>query len=221
MTERTTVTTIGETIVFKGELSGDEDLLIEGQVEGKIDLNQNALTVGEHGKVKAAVVAKTVVAAGKVRDSIIAAENVDIRDTSLVEGDIYTSRLAMAPGAYIRGRIIQQPQSGRPAATSAADSGVDVADKRRAQYAVRRESYGLPRNKGISPLIYTVSVRRVSSFAATHPPHGFRRLGPAGAARVLDGPASLVSSSSFRSWSPHGDRLRRGGSSATRRSRSA
>ena len=67
----------------------------------------------------------------------------------------------------------------------------------------------------------TVSVRRVSSFAATHPPHGFRRLGPAGAARVLDDPASLVSSSSFRSWSPHGDRLRRGRSSATRRSRSA
>ena len=54
MTERTAVTTIGETIVFKGELSGDEDLVIDGQVEGKIDLNQNALTVGEHGKVKAA-----------------------------------------------------------------------------------------------------------------------------------------------------------------------
>ena len=47
MTERTTVATIGESIVFKGELSGDEDLVIDGQVEGKIDLNQNALTVGE------------------------------------------------------------------------------------------------------------------------------------------------------------------------------
>ena len=53
MTDRTTVTTIGESIVFKGELSGDEDLVIEGQVEGKINLNQNVLTVGEHGKVKA------------------------------------------------------------------------------------------------------------------------------------------------------------------------
>ena len=74
MTDRTTVTTIGETIVFKGELSGDEDLVIEGQVEGKIDLNQNPLTVGEHGKVKATVVAKTVVVAGKVRGDIMAAE---------------------------------------------------------------------------------------------------------------------------------------------------
>ena len=57
MTDRTTVATIGESIVIKGELSGDEDLVIDGQVEGKINLNQNALTVGEHGKVKAAVVA--------------------------------------------------------------------------------------------------------------------------------------------------------------------
>ena len=134
MTDRTTVATIGESIVIKGELGGDVDLVIEGQVEGNINLNQNVLTVGEHGRVKAKIVAKTVVVVGKVWDSIIAAENVDIRDKSLVEGDIYTSRLAMAPGAYVHGRIdIQQPQSGRPAATSAADSGVDVADKRRAQ----------------------------------------------------------------------------------------
>ena len=113
MTDRTTVATIGESIVIKGELSGDVDLVIEGQVEGNINLNQNVLTVGEHGRVKAKIAAKTVVVFGKVWDSIIAAENVDIRDTSLVEGDIYASRLAMAPGAYVRGRIdIRQSQSG-------------------------------------------------------------------------------------------------------------
>ena len=104
MTDRTTVATIGESIVIKGELSGDEDLVIDGQVEGRINLNQNVLTVGEHGKVKAEIVAKTVVIVGAVWGSIIATENVDIRDTSLVEGDIFTSRLAMAPGAYVRGR---------------------------------------------------------------------------------------------------------------------
>ena len=76
------------------------DLVIDGQVEGKINLNRNALTVGEHGKVKAEIVAKTVVIVGAVWGSIIATENVDIRDTSLVEGDIFTSRLAIAPGAY-------------------------------------------------------------------------------------------------------------------------
>ena len=76
MTAGTNVATIGESIVIKGELSG-EDLVIDGQVEGKINLNRNALTVGEHGKVKAAVVAKTVVVAGKLRGNIMAAENVE------------------------------------------------------------------------------------------------------------------------------------------------
>ena len=98
MTDRTTVATIGETIVFKGELSGDEDLVIDGQVEGKINLNRNALTVGEHGKVKATVVAKTVVAAGKVRGNIIAAEKVDIRDTCSMEGNICAPRVVIALG---------------------------------------------------------------------------------------------------------------------------
>ena len=141
MTERTAVTTIGETIVFKGELSGDEDLVIDGQVEGKINLNQNALTVGEHGKIKATVVAKTVVAAGKVRGNIIAAEKVDIRDTCSTEGNIYAPRVVIADGAYFRGGIdMRQSQSGRAAATSAAYSGVDVADKSRAKDAPKPKS---------------------------------------------------------------------------------
>ena len=141
MTERTTVATIGETIVIKGELSGDEDLVIDGQVEGKINLNQNALTVGEHGKVKATVVAKTVVAAGKVRGNIIAAEKVDIRDTCSMEGNICAPRVVIALGAYFRGGIdMRQSQSGRPAATSAAYSGVDVPDKPRATDVPKPES---------------------------------------------------------------------------------
>ena len=140
MTAGTTVTTIGESIVIKGELNADEDLVIEGQVEGNINLNQNALTVGEHGKVKAKIAAKTVVVVGKVWGSIITAENVDIRDTSMVEGGIYTSRLAMAAGAYVRGRIdTPQSQSGR-AAARAADSGMDVPDKSRAKDAPKPES---------------------------------------------------------------------------------
>ena len=141
MTDSTTVATIGESIVIKGELSGDVDLVIDGQVEGKINLNRNALTVGEHGKVKAEVVAKTVVVVGAVWGSIIAAENVDIRDTSLVEGDICTPRLAMAPGAYVRGRIdMPQSQSGRAAAASTADRPVVVPYKPRAKYAAKPKS---------------------------------------------------------------------------------
>ena len=141
MTDSTTVTTIGKSIVIKGELSAEEDLLIEGEVDGNITLNHNVLTVGEHGKVKAEIVAKTVVVVGAVWGSIIAADNVDIRDTCMVEGDISTSRLTMAPGAYVRGRInMKQSQGGRAAAASTADRVVDVPDKRRAKGGPKRES---------------------------------------------------------------------------------
>ena len=150
MTAGTNVTTIGESIVIKGELSADEDLVIEGQVEGKINLNQNVLTVGEHGKVKAKIAAKTVVVVGAVWDSLIAAENVDIRDTGLVEGDIYTSRLAMAPGGYVRGRIdVPQSQSGRAAAASTADRVVYAPDKFRAKYAAKPQSVTASRARGL------------------------------------------------------------------------
>ncbi len=121
MRDGATVTMIGESIVITGELSADEDVVIEGQVEGTINLNQNVLTVGEHGKVKAKIAAKTVVIVGAVWGSIIAAEKVDIRDTCLAEGDICTSRLVMAPGADVRGRIdMRQSQGGRAAAAGAA-----------------------------------------------------------------------------------------------------
>ena len=141
MMDRTTVTTIGESIVIKGELSADQDLVIEGQVEGEINLNQNVLTVGEHGKVNAKIVAKTVVVAGEVHGNIIAAEAVDIRNTSSFEGDIWSPRVAIANGAHFRGGIdTQQSQSGKPAATSAAYSGVDVPDKSRAKNAPKPES---------------------------------------------------------------------------------
>ena len=141
MTDSTTVATIGESIVFKGELSGDVALVIDGQVEGRIYLNRNALTVGEHGKIKATVVAKTVVVAGKVRGDIMAAEKVGIRDTCSMEGNICTPRLAMAPGAYVRGRIdIPQSQSGRAAAAATANRIVHAPAKFRAKYAAKPKS---------------------------------------------------------------------------------
>ena len=133
---RTTVTTIGESIVFKGELIADEELVIEGQVEGKINLHGNALTVGEHGKVKATVIAKTVFVAGKVRGNIIAAEKVDLRDTCSMEGDICAQRVVIAFGAYFRGAIdMRQSQSGKATAARAADNAAAVSDQPHAKVA--------------------------------------------------------------------------------------
>jgi len=71
---------IGKSVIIKGELSGSEDLTIEGQVEGKIELKQNVLTIGPNGKIKAQILAKAVVVQGEVTGNISATERVDIRD---------------------------------------------------------------------------------------------------------------------------------------------
>ena len=99
---------IGKSVIIKGELSGSEDLTIEGQVEGKIELRQNALTIGADGKIKAQVFAKAVIILGEVIGNVTATEKVDIRDNGSVDGDITSPRVAIAEGAHFRGSIDMQ-----------------------------------------------------------------------------------------------------------------
>jgi cytoskeletal protein CcmA (bactofilin family) len=109
--ERSTVN-IGKSVVIKGELSGSEDLTIEGQVDGKIELRQNVLTIGPNGKIKAQVFAKSVVILGEVTGNVTASEKVDIRDNGSVDGDIAAPRVAIAEGAHFRGSIDMQRAGG-------------------------------------------------------------------------------------------------------------
>ena len=83
---------IGKSVIIKGDLSGSEDLTIEGQVEGKIELRQNVLTIGPNSKIKASVFAKAVVVQGEVQGDITATERVDIRDAGSVDGDLSAPR---------------------------------------------------------------------------------------------------------------------------------
>jgi len=99
---------IGRSVVIKGELDGSEDLTIEGQVEGKIELRDHTLTVGQNGRVKAQVFAKAVVILGELVGNINASETVDIRDKGSVDGDIVAPRVAIADGAHFRGSIDMQ-----------------------------------------------------------------------------------------------------------------
>jgi len=112
--ERATVN-IGKSVVIKGELSGSEDLTIEGHVEGKIELRQNVLTIGPNGKIKAQVFAKAVVILGEVTGNVTASEKVDIRDNGSVDGDIAAPRVAIAEGAHFRGSIDMQRNGGAAA----------------------------------------------------------------------------------------------------------
>jgi cytoskeletal protein CcmA (bactofilin family) len=99
---------IGKSVVIKGELSGSEDLTIEGQVEGKIELRQNVLTIGANARIKAQVFAKSVIILGEVTGNVTASEKVDIRDNGSVDGDIASPRVAIAEGAHFRGSIDMQ-----------------------------------------------------------------------------------------------------------------
>ncbi len=99
---------IGKSVVIKGELSGSEDLTIEGHVEGRIDLKGNVLTIGPNGKIKAEVFAKSVVVLGEVTGNVTASEKVDIRDNGSVDGDIASPRVAIAEGAHFRGSVDMQ-----------------------------------------------------------------------------------------------------------------
>ncbi|HVW04956.1 MAG TPA: polymer-forming cytoskeletal protein [Vicinamibacterales bacterium] len=104
---------IGKSVIIKGDLSGSEDLTIEGQVEGKIELRQNVLTIGPNGKIKATIFAKAVVVQGDVQGDITASERVDIRDNGSVDGDLSAPRIAIADGAHFRGSIDMQRQGGK------------------------------------------------------------------------------------------------------------
>ena len=106
---------IGKSVVIKGELSGSEDLTIEGHVEGRIDLKDNVLTIGPNGKIKAEVFAKAVVVLGEVTGNVTASEKVDIRDNGSVDGDIASPRVAIAEGAHFRGSVDMQRAGVKPA----------------------------------------------------------------------------------------------------------
>jgi cytoskeletal protein CcmA (bactofilin family) len=110
-----TAVNIGKSVVIKGELNGSEDLTIEGQVEGKIELRQNVLTIGPNGRIKAQVFAKAVIILGEVTGNVTASEKVDIRDNGSVDGDIASPRVAIAEGAHFRGSV-DMAQKGKAAA---------------------------------------------------------------------------------------------------------
>ncbi len=100
--------TIGQSVVIKGELRAKEDLTIEGQVEGKIDMEQNMLTVGVNGRIKAQVLAKAVVVMGSVTGDITATEKINLYETASVKGDLAAPRVAIAEGVSFRGLIDMQ-----------------------------------------------------------------------------------------------------------------
>ncbi len=100
---------IGSTIKIKGDVTGDEDLLIEGSVEGTIDLAAHEVTVGESGKVKANIKGKIVIVNGQVVGDITGGEKVVISKTGDMRGNIVTPRMSLEDGAVFKGSIDMDP----------------------------------------------------------------------------------------------------------------
>jgi cytoskeletal protein CcmA (bactofilin family) len=96
---------IGRSIVLKGEMSANEDLLIEGQFEGSVNLQDHCLTIGSNGKVKAEIQARQVIILGSVNGNVSAREKIEVRKTGNVTGDLTSASIAIEEGAYFKGSI--------------------------------------------------------------------------------------------------------------------
>ena len=99
---------LGPTLRFKGELSAQEDLIVQGSVEGSITHTQS-LTMGSEGSMKGDIRARLIIIDGKVEGDLYATEAVNIRATAKVKGNVFAPRVAISDGAFFQGRIDMQP----------------------------------------------------------------------------------------------------------------
>jgi len=128
---------LGPTLKFRGELSAQEDLIVQGSVEGSITHTQS-LTVGTDGTMKGDIRARVIVIDGKVDGDMYATESVNIRATAKVKGNVFAPRVGISEGAFFQGQIEMQPSGAavqehsarlRQAAQSAPAAGPAAVDQ--------------------------------------------------------------------------------------------
>jgi cytoskeletal protein CcmA (bactofilin family) len=125
---RADVAHIGKSVVVKGELSGSEDLYLDGEVEGSIELTGHSLIIGPNGRVRANVNARDVVVHGKVDGNLRGSERVELKKSAILVGDIATQRIVVEDGAYFKGAVdIQKDVPARPEAKDAKASAAAAA----------------------------------------------------------------------------------------------
>jgi cytoskeletal protein CcmA (bactofilin family) len=96
---------IGKTITMRGEISGNEELYIDGNFEGTIRLPDNRLTLGPNAKVKANLEAGDIVIYGKLEGNLRAAGRLELRDSAVLQGDISAGRLSIEENASMKGKV--------------------------------------------------------------------------------------------------------------------
>jgi cytoskeletal protein CcmA (bactofilin family) len=107
---------IGKSVMIKGQIFSREDLTIDGEIDGSVELHEHRLTVGPNGKLQAGVKAREVVVLGTIHGNVEASDKIDIRKDAKLVGDIKTARIVIEDGAYFKGSIdIARPEAARPA----------------------------------------------------------------------------------------------------------
>ena len=96
---------MGQSLIIKGELSGEEDLALDGRVEGKISLPDHVLTVGANAHLNAEILAKTVIILGTVSGNVTAKDKFELRAGGSMEGQLVAPKVTMAEGATFNGKI--------------------------------------------------------------------------------------------------------------------
>jgi cytoskeletal protein CcmA (bactofilin family) len=96
---------LGKSVIVKGQIFSREDLTIDGEVEGTVELQEHRLTVGPNGKVRASVKAREIVVLGTIHGNVETTDKIDIRKEAKLVGDIKTARIVIEDGAYFKGNI--------------------------------------------------------------------------------------------------------------------
>jgi cytoskeletal protein CcmA (bactofilin family) len=106
---------IGRSIKINGDVRGDEDLRIEGDVSGTVELKNSALTIGKEGRVKADVYARSIAVDGEIRGDLYAAERVSVHVNARVQGNIIAPKVSIEEGAHFKGSIEMDPAAAEKA----------------------------------------------------------------------------------------------------------
>lgn len=119
---------LGKSFRFKGELSGTEDIFIDGQVEGSIHLSSQVVTIGPNGNVNAEIQAREMIVHGKLKGNAQAQDRIEVTRTGSVQGDMSMARISIQDGAFFQGRVdIRVPAAAIPIRTPVAAAATAAA----------------------------------------------------------------------------------------------
>jgi cytoskeletal protein CcmA (bactofilin family) len=118
---------IGKSVVIKGQLSGSEDLYLDGEVEGTVDLPGHTLTVGPSARIKANISARIVVIQGTINGNVRGSDKVELKNSAVLTGDIATKRIAIDDGAFFKGGVDIQKEESKAAPAPASSSSASTS----------------------------------------------------------------------------------------------